>query len=263
MPLCPSCSSEVAKTDTHCMDCGADLVQEREKERQVMREMSQAARMGSGQTVVSGAAAGTVSAGDRSSDETRIRAFDKQEAGRLAAERTTAWVTSGLALIAGIALLVLGYGRLKEGGGFGDLVAVLSPTNLREAGFGALASPLVVALMMMGIGLAALLVGVGQCRLAMAASRAICQVRSNIKPEIVQVSTFTLIGLCVLSVFCAPLGIIVGLIFFFGRNPDLKGIGSTMMLIGGALLVLFGANMLWKLAEGLKASTTAAPTHGS
>ena len=252
MPLCPKCSSEVAKTDTHCMDCGANLVEEREKEREVLREMSQAARMGGGPVVAAGASAGTVAAGEKSSDETRIRAFDKQEAERLTAERTTAWVTSGLTLIPGI-----GFIKINANDGFPAVLSVLMPAALRD-NIALLFSAPAIGLMMLGLGIAGLLVGIGQTRLAVSATRAINQVRNNYKPDIVQVSAFTIAGLYVVALFCPPLGILIGLLFFFGRNPDLKHIGSTMMIISAALVVLLGANMLWKLAENLK-STALAP----
>lgn len=254
MPLCPQCGSEVAKTDTHCMDCGVDLVAAREKEREALREMSQAARMGSGPTVATGAAAGTVAPGERSSDETRIRAFDKQEAQRLVEERKTSWVTAGICLVVGLVTLAVGFSRVKAFGGFGNVMTELSPASLRDLGFGMYGNQGVLAVLLLGIGLAGLLVGVGQARLAMATTRAINDVKGNIKPEIVHVSTFTIIGLFALALFCPPLGLVVGALFFFGRNPDMKGIGGAMCSISLGIAVLLGLNELWKLAANMKAA---------
>jgi hypothetical protein len=252
MPLCPKCASEVSKTDTHCMDCGTDLMAAREKERQSLREMSQAARMGSGPTVATGAAAGTAAPGERSSDETRIRAFDKQEAARLAEERKTSWVTAGICLVLGLVLLGVGFSRVKTCGGFGAVGSELTLSNLRELGFGMYANAGVLAVLLLGMGLASVLVGVGQARLAMATTRAMNDVRSNVKPEIVHVSTLTILGLFALAVFCPPLGRVVGAIFFFGRNPDMKGVGGTMAMISLGIAAALGINELAKVAANMK-----------
>jgi hypothetical protein len=258
MPLCPKCGSEVAKTDTHCMDCGTDLMDAREKERQTLREMSQAARMGSGPTVATGASAGTVAPGEKTSDETRIRAFDKQEAERLAEERKTSWVTAGVCLVLGLALLGVGFSRAKAFGGFGNVGDELGLSNLRDLGFGMYANGGVLAVLVLGLGLSGLLVGVGQARLAMATTRAIRDVQSNVKPEIVHVSTLTIIGLFGLSLFCPPLGLVAGLIFLFGRNPDMKGIGQIMVIISIILPAALGIDELAKLAASMKGKGTKA-----
>lgn len=255
MPLCPNCSSEVAATDSHCMDCGTDLIAAREKGREVLREQSVGARSGSGPTTAPAnpAAAGIVDIGE-SSEETRIRAFDRQEAERLAEERKTAWVTSGIALVLGIVLAFIGLSRIKAGGGFGEITADLKPVALRSGG---LTDPTVIGVMVLGLGLAGVLVGVGQARLAVATTRAIRQVKSNLRPDVVQISTFTLAGLFMLCIFCPPVGLIVGLLMLFGRNPDLKALGSNMTMVSVGIMVLLGANMLWKLAENMKPAAPA------
>jgi hypothetical protein len=252
MPLCPKCGSEVSKTDTHCMDCGADLMEAREKERQALREMSQAARMGSGPTVAAGASAGTVAPGERTSDETRIRAFDKQEAERLVEERKTSWVTAGICLVVGLVAVAVGFSRVKAFGGWGNVGDELSLASLRELGFGMYANGGVLAVMLLGLGLSGLLIGIGQARLAMATSRAIKDVQSSVKPEIVHVSTLTIIGLFGLALFCPPLGLVAGLLFLFGRNPDMKGIGQIMVYISIVLPAALGINELAKLAANMK-----------
>ncbi len=251
MPLCPQCSAEVAAKDTHCMDCGADLIAAREKERQVLREISMAARTGAGKSAVAvtGAAAGMAAPGERS-DETRIRAFDRQEAERLAQERTTAWVTAGIALVAALALLAVGLNRLKAAGGFGDVPELFKPANLRDSEY--FAGPTMLGLLFLGMGLAGLLTTIGQTRMALATTRAIEQVRSNLKPDIVHVSTFTVIGFVVLAVFCPPAGLVVGLVLRFGRNPDLRPVGGTMTVVSAAVLGLFLLNLLGGLAQSLK-----------
>ncbi len=258
MPLCPSCGSEVAVSDTHCMDCGADLIAAREKERQMLREQSVAARASSGPTTapVNPASAGMAAAGEKPSEETRIRAFDKQEAERLVAERTTSWVTSGLALIGGLALAFAGYGRIGAGGGFTQIPADLKPAALREGG---LTDATVLGVMLLGTGLAAILIGIGQARLAMATTRAINQVKHNLKPEIVVVSTFTYCGLFLLCLTCPPIGFVIGLLLWLGRNPDLKGLGYHMFMVSLAIMVLLGLNMVWKVAENMKEAAPKAP----
>lgn len=251
MPLCPSCSSEVAATDTHCMDCGADLIEAREKERKALREMSHAARAGSGAIAppANPAAQGAVGVGEKSSEETRIRAFDRQEAERLAEERKTSWVTAGMSFVLGLVLTGIGLTRIKAGGGFGEIIADLKPAALRE---GSIVDPTVIGVMIAGTGLCALFIAIGQARLARATTRAIAQVKQNIKPDIVQVSTFTLLGLLALCIFCPPVGLVVGLLLFFGRNPDLKSLGGNMALVSIVIMVLLGGNMLWKLAENMR-----------
>jgi len=261
MPLCPKCGAEVAATDANCMDCGEDLLAAKEKERALLRSQSVAARTGTAGGSAVGppknpAAAGVAGVGERSSDETRLRAFDKQEAKRLEQERTTAWVTAGLALLIGIAFAIVGLLRIKAGGGFGDIMPALKPQALRE---GALFSPVVIGLMAAGTGLSGLLVGIGQIRLAVTASRAITDVKLNRKPAIAQVSTFTRLGLFLLCVFFPPLGFIIGLVMLFGRNPDLKGLGSSMTFISLSIMVLLGVNQLWKVFENMKSAKVPAP----
>ena len=257
MPLCPKCGSEVAARDTHCMDCGEDLLAAKERERQVLRETSLAARTGGGgPSAAIGASAGKAMVGEKS-EETRLRAFDQQEAERLAAERVTAWATGGIALVAAAALVSVGLNRMRSGGGFGELTATFSLGSLRELGFGVFGNATFLGAMLLGLGIAALLVCIGQVRMALATGRAIGQVRSNIKPEIVHVSTFTIAGLVVLAVFCPPVGLIIGAVMWLGRNPDLKGVGQQMFTISLVIMAAFGANMLAKVAEGLKHSTGA------
>ncbi|NSW58020.1 MAG: hypothetical protein HPY44_18605 [Armatimonadetes bacterium] len=261
MPLCPECGEEVAKTDTHCMKCGVDLLAAKEKERMIMREQSIAARMGTGPTSVpaNAAAAGVVGVGEKSSDETRIRVFDKQEAERLQQERLTAWVTSGMALVIGLVLVLLALNRIKAGGGFGAVWPALNPQALRNGGMFAVP---VMDTMMLGMGICAILVAIGQWRLSVSATRAIRDVKNNAKPEIARVSSFTLAGLFLLCLFCPPLGLIIGLVMKFGRNPDLRGLGGTMALVAIGIMVLMGLNLLWKVAENMKPATSPRPTSG-
>jgi hypothetical protein len=229
------------------MDCGADLIAEREKERQVLREMSMAARVGSGQTVVTGAAAGVMAVGEKSAEETRIRAFDRHEAERMAQERTTAWVTAAIAFVLGLALVATGYARLRSGGGFGEIPELLKPAALRDLGIFATAA--MQGFLLLGMGLSGILIGFGQVRLAMATTRAIRQVEQNVRPDIVQVSRATQLGLLGLCLFCPPLGLIAGLFVRFGRNPDLRGLGATMIWLSVAVLILLGGNLLMGLAS--------------
>lgn len=257
MPLCPKCGHEVAKTDTHCMDCGTDLLAEREKERDVLRQMSMAARIGSGQHTVAGASSGTMAVGEKSAEETRIRAFDAQEAERMVQERTTSWVSAGIALVFGVALVLVALSRIKAGGGFDDLTDILKPKAFRN--LSNLGSPLMLGFLLLGLGVSGLLIAFGQIRLAMSTTRAIAQVRENLRPDIVQVSRATILGLFVLCIFCPPIGILIGLLMRFGRNPDLRPLGSRMVQIAVGIMVLFAGNMLFKLGDGLK--TVAPPSH--
>ncbi len=252
MPLCPECGHEVTATDTHCMGCGADLIAAKERARRTLREQSHAARTGGGSGATrppaNPAAAGTVGVGEKSSDETRLRQFDKQEAGRLAQERTTAWVTAAIALVAGAFLLVIGLGRIKLGGGFGEILPAFKPATLRHDLF----APIVVGTAILGMGVSGLLAGIGQIRLAMAAGRAIEDVKNRRKPEIAQVSTFTLLGLFLLCIFCPPLGLVIGLLMRFGRNPDLRSLGGNMVTTSVVIIALVGLNTLWQVFENMK-----------
>lgn len=257
MPLCPQCGEDVAKTDTHCMDCGADLIAHKQKDRRTLREQSLSARSGTTKTPPKGgAAAGRAVAGE-TAEKTRIRAFDRQDAQRLAQERVTAWITATVSLVIGIALSIIGFGRVKAGGGFEEVFPALKPTSLREVGLGMFTDPTILGVALLGLGLAGLLIGVGQASFAMAGSRAIRDVKNKIKPEIARVSTMTLVGLFMVSIFCPPLGLIIGLIFFFGRNPDLKAPGGNMAMLSVAVMALLGLNMLGKLAASMKAAASA------
>ncbi len=254
MPLCPQCGEEVSATDTHCMDCGADLIAAREKERRELREQSMASRAGSGSVAVpaNAAAAGLVSAGDKPSEETRLKTFDRQAAAVIAEDRKTFWVLSVIALVAGIALAIAGLTRIGAGGGFGEVLASLKPGAIRDLSFGALVDPTILGVLLLGGGLGAVCVGVGQMRMALAAGRAIEDVKRGQKPEIVVISSFVTIGMYLLSVFLSPVAFVVGVVLFLRGDPDAKGLGSSVCLISLVLMALFGLNLLWTVFDSMR-----------
>ncbi len=249
---CPECLEPVQPTDTQCMACGADLLVARDQQRQQLQQQSVAARTGPIADAAAGAAAGRATPGE-TSEETRLRIFDQQEAKRLAAERVSVWVTGVLVGIPGIAALVFGLVSLHRVGlsevgtlGFADLRHLSILTDARF-----------VAVILTGLGIAATMCAAGMARRGFLASRAIAEVKRGEKPTIVSLCWLTYYGLLLVAIFCPPLGLIVGILLKFSSDEDIKGVGGTMIILSLIVMAVWVANALLSLAEGFKSAQKA------
>ncbi len=119
---CPKCGASVQQTDSQCMDCGADLLEEA---RRVERTIIETARlpMAAPTAPRTAAASGGVEVGELGED-TRLRVFDEQLAKTLVGERLTAFVTAGIAFMFLAILLFSATHQIQAVGGFSGLRTV-------------------------------------------------------------------------------------------------------------------------------------------
>ncbi len=250
---CPKCGAKASPTDTVCMDCGADLTQVTAVDKEKLRAQSVAARAGWTEVPPSGAggaAAGRAVPGE-TSEETRLRVFDKQAAKGLAQEAITSYIIGAVALLAGILVLALGFGRYKLAGS----LAGLDMSVLRS--FGGFADNRVLALILGGTGLAGIAIGIGVLWRGIGAMRAVKEVRAGEKPTIVALNPFLQIGLLLLAIFCPPLGLIVGILLKFSDDSDIRGFAQLIIYAALLVIAILVGNMLWGLAENFKATHVA------
>lgn len=252
---CPECGAPVQSTDAHCMECGADLLTARQREQKQWRQQSVAARTGARPDAADSAGGAYVKPGE-TSERTRMRIFDQQEAKQLAQERVSVLVTAVLVGIPSLALLVVGLMRLHSIG-FSEL-GTLRVGEFRQ--WAILTDPRLVTIILTGLGLAGTMCTAGLVRRGMMASRAIGEVKRGEKPTIVSLSWLTYYGLLLVAVFCPPLGLLLGILLKFSADEDIKNMAGTMIIISLVVMAVFGANALLGLAEGLKSAPPAQPT---
>jgi hypothetical protein len=256
---CPKCGAPVSPTDVQCLDCGADLAEAKRKAREELQEQSVSGRTGSTSdepkvAIRSAASAGRALPGE-SSKETRLRVFDKQAAEVLKAEASAALVLALLAALAGLALLGMGLSRLSAQG-LGTVFG-LRPGDLQD--FSGLVDTRLVTIVLVGGGLAAVLVGVGMFLRRAQAIQAVRDVEAGEKPEIVGLNAALEIGLLALAVFCPWAGIIIGIIMKLSKDTDVAGFGGTLIWISLGVVVLLGGNMLYGKLADIASHHVAAP----
>jgi len=249
---CPKCNGKVAPADTQCLDCGEDLVKHRGELRKAAttrKVLSQKEKIEMAQKAAAAAARGR-GFGVETSEETRLRTFDKHEAEKTRQEMITAWATAAIGLIIGIVLLKMGLDKYKAAGGVAGW-RELSVAKLRTSD--TLFGEAFVGLVLLGLTLSSLLCAIGQTFRALVAHKSVAAVQRGEKPEVVYIHPATRFGLILASVFCPPAGFLFGLLMkLFGRDEDTKSLGGAMLLAALAVLAIVLANLLSGLAAGLK-----------
>jgi len=246
---CPECGAPVQPTDTHCMDCGVNLLEARAKiERQAMesRRISPSAA----RAPIAGAAASGRAAPGETSDETRLRIFDQHEAEKLKGERITAFVSGALAGLAFIVLLVVGLSQIEAGGGLGAL-RTISAARVRSLGFMMLGEDEFLGAWLLALSVSALLCAAGQIIRGTTATQSIRAVEGGEKPVIVGISSGTQAGIMLFALLCPVLGLVVGIIMKLGRDEQTKSLGGIVIWLNLALMALLLLNYLWGLAARL------------
>jgi hypothetical protein len=261
--FCPKCGAKTSPTDTHCLDCGADLQAERRKLRQQLQEGSLSARSGQSDepkvAMRNAASAGRAAPGE-SSKETRLRVFDKQAAEGLRVHALVCLCAGLASALAGILLLATGLPRMTALG-FGEVFG-RALSNLHA--FATLSDASVVAIVLTGTGLGGLLTGVGLLLRAAAAHKAVKDVQAGEKPEIVGMSPALQIGLYCLAVFCPPVGLILGLVLRTTKDTDVAAFGGQMIWLSLAVMVvLVGEILITKLVASLASNNPPAILTGS
>jgi hypothetical protein len=207
------------------------------------------------QKAAAAAARGRAFGVDRS-EETRLRTFDKHEAEVVGSDVVTSWVTAGIALVIGIGAIALASNQLNAAGGAEGL-KVLSMAQLREWGFGVMIQPPVLVLTGTGLAIGGLLCAIGQAWRAVLGQKSVAAVARGEKPLVIGTHPTTRAGLILGAIACPPLGVLVGLIMRLGaKNEDTKAMGGQLFLIGLAILVILGLNMIAGLAANIKSPPT-------
>lgn len=255
--ICPECGAVCQATDTHCMDCGCDIA---EAERKIARRQKDDRRTGpilASEPTIQGAAAGMAEAGE-TSEKVRLKEFDKHLAEKLEKERVAVVVTAIIALVAGGAILLAGWQALSAAGGIEALKA-LSYTDLRERGLGAFVHPTFVATLLILLGLSGLLCAAGQIQRFVLGQRAIAQVKEGERPEVVGISGMTWVGLVIASFVCAPLGIVLGIIFMLGQDDETKRLGGQMLRSALLAIAVVVIHLIWNAIVSFASQGPSAP----
>jgi hypothetical protein len=249
---CPKCNAKIAPGDTQCLDCGEDLVKHREELRKAAtakKTLTHKEKIEMAQRAAAAAARGR-GFGVETSEETRMRTFDKHEAEKVQHEMITAWATAFIGLVLGVIFLKIGADKYKLGGGFAGWKD-LSMAKLRHGD--ALFGESFVSLLALGLALSSFLCLIGQTFRALIAHKSITAVARGAKPEVVYIHPATRFGLVLASLCFPPAGLLFGLLMrMFGRDEDTKSLGGTMLTASLAVMGILVLNFLWGLAAGLK-----------
>ncbi len=248
---CPSCGGQIQPTDTVCMNCGADLVQAELAKKKELQEDSLAARHAA-EVSGGGADAGRAKPNE-TSEETRLRVFDKQEAERLVHERLSCYVTAALVALPTLALLTFGVLQVRELGL--SEIRTLTLADLRT--WGAFSDPRILAAAATTLGFAGLLSFIGLIQRAIKASRAIQDVKAGRKPAIVSLTAVTYWGLLLTAACCPPLGLIIGIALKFSSDEDIRGAAGTMILVSLAVIAALIVNAIPAIVETFRPSAPA------
>jgi len=246
------------------MECGCDIAAaERAIARRAIDQRGGGPAIGDKHTV-EGAAAGMAEAGE-TSDKVRLKQFDRHLAEKLVKERSAVIVTAAIAVVFGAAVFLMGLRTLAGAHEKGALAALklMSYKELRERGIGAFADQTFVAVLLILLGLAGLLCAAGQIQRLVTAQRAVTQVKRNERPVLVGISQLTWIGLLIASLVCAPLGIVLGIIFMLGKDDETKRLGSQMIKSAVVAIVIVVGHLIWSAIADFASRQDTAPTASS
>ena len=254
---CPKCGAAMQPTDLNCMECGADILEERRKIEEEARRSAPASFGRKPGSMEALKAQGLVVAGE-TSDLTRMRGFDRQAADKMRKEVPTVWATAAIAGFLFIGLLALASSALKQAGLEG--VKQLSPAYVRGLGWSLFSDPGTTGVWFFGMSLGGFLCLVGQCIRGYRVGVAIKQVAANETPDIVGISAATKFGILVLALFCPIIGLILGIALQMSADLETKHLGMTALKVAVVAAVVIIGNVIWAAASKLKpASEPKAP----
>jgi hypothetical protein len=245
---CPKCGAKVQPTDQVCLECGADLLEERRKAERTLIETARLP-VAAAAPPRAAAALGRAEVGE-SSEETRLRIFDQHLADVLAGERLTAYATAGIALVICAIVGLAASEQVRAAGGFAAL-KTLSPASVRQ--IAALNDSAVTGTWLTLTALSAFLCLVGQTWRGVLAGKCIRAVQAGEKPLLVGISPATQVGLLLFGVICPPFGIILGIVLKLRPDEETAAFGGLLMWAGFLALLVFAVNLLVGLAQQLKA----------
>lgn len=246
--VCPKCRAKVSPTDTVCLDCGQDLISlKTDIVEQARREAQGLSTPTSPAAAVGNPAAAGIVAPNETAEDKRLRVFDKQEAERLRQERPAIAIIAGIALILGLVLLAVFANYFKQAHGFAGLKS-LNLNEIRGLGLNVFSDARIMLIVTLMLTLAAILCAVGEVLRFLATNSAIAAVDAGETPDIVGMTVLTQAGLLVAAAFCPPVGIILGIFLRFSKDPDTRGVASSMIWVALAAAALVVVNWVWSLA---------------
>ena len=147
----------------------------------------------------------------------------------------------------GAGILLAGWHTLSVAHADGAVAALkqMSYADLRMRGLGAFADQTFIGVLLGLLGLSGLLCAAGQTRRIILANRAIAQVRSGERPEVVGISQLTWVGLLIASFVFPPLGIVLGIIFVLSKDEGTRNLGSQMIKSAILAIVVVLAHLIW------------------
>ncbi len=239
---CPKCAADVGRVDTVCVECGCPLVVDEEEDTRLGPGTS---AHGYGAASVNPASAGVASAGE-TSEETRLRVFDKQLSEELRKSLPAIIVATVISLLVGLVLTSVARDMLQQLGGFSAL-GDIDWGALRAKRLGMLWDPAVVFVMTGGLSLAGYLCGVGELLRFITARRAISAVKAGQVPDVVALTALTRVGLLVVAAVLPPLGIVLGIVFKLTKSTDLKDLGGQMVYLSLLVAAVVVVAVLWDM----------------
>ena len=229
------------------MDCGADLIALKD-EAKIKIDAPPGSREADKDVTPVSAAHGAA-APDEKSEKTRIRTYDRQYAGKLGAERVTAFATAFIALVATIGIGGYAMRSLKASGGFASM-GETTPAEFARLAYSAFTSPSLLSLWLVGLALAAALFLIGQTIRTIVAHQSIAAVAAGHKPVPVGVHPATQLGLILLAFLVPVLGLMLGGLMKISADDDTCAIGGTVLLVSVVSLAVVGMSFIWDMAGG-------------
>jgi uncharacterized Zn finger protein (UPF0148 family) len=251
---CPRCGNPVVKTDLVCISCGLDLLEaERKLSAQAAAEAAKAEKRPQA-TAKNPAASGVAT--DVGQD-TRLHMYDHFYAEKLTKERQSTAAMAAIAGGVGILLLCIAAGFLGRTGGLGRMIHAVLPATLQAEGWGAWLDDGFLTVIVFGLGIAGILLGIGQMQRTKLMADAIEDVKFGGRPTVVAIPSATVAGLLIASFLVPPVGWVVGIIFKLSDDTDTRDVGTRMIIAATLAVALFVVNWLWGLATQLKNAPTA------
>jgi hypothetical protein len=236
------------KTDQVCIACGLDLV---DADRKLSaRAAADAAPAKQPQPTVRNPAASGV-ATDVGQD-TRLHVYDEFYAEELHKERTTAIASAAVGGGLGLVFSTMGLAFMGQAGGIGGVITGITPATMQQEGMACFADFGFLAALALGIGIAGILIAIGQVQRMYLAFAAIEDIKFGGRPTVVGIPTCTVVGMITASFLFPPLGLVLGPIFKLSDDSDTRDLGTKMLIAGAAAVVLFVANLLWGMAGQLR-----------
>lgn len=244
---CPKCAAKVGPWDTRCLECGAPLIPERKERPEEDTDRGRATRVAAAAgNSATGAQAGQAEAGE-DWKKSRMKVYDKHLAEELKKARPAIIITAVLSLVAGVLLTGLAWNILQGIGGF-SAIKSLDFERIQSLRFLAILDETVLFFVTAGLAIASFLGSIGEFIRFRVAGINIALIEDEEPPEIMGVHPASQVALLISSIFCPPLGLLLGIILRFNRGEELRSLGAQMIQFSLIVVALFLGSVIWDVA---------------